>query len=473
MEQNNNHWEYILDRAYSVFGIAMNGFCCSSEYMRRHLDIKDLPDGLLYTPNRAFWAADLVKTVADYQIKMQKELGNGYLWDMAKKCEIEGQRLVSNNHLFSQDELTKMSDSALVDEFMGLVGKNREFAVFLVIPWVLEKYFEKKLENLKGKIPEKCHEYLKLPGKPNELQKETLAILAAAGMPEKDREKAIDDYIEEFGWTQIRFFKGRFPTKDEVRERLNALGDIDEKMSEIRKNEDLDVHLKKELQSLLTEEDFDTVNLIKEYIYLRAFRTDMLGIAQGLMYPIMVEVAERLNLAIDDLLFFTPEEISEFLKNRKVDLDVLRKRKESWMLIVKNDRIEMFDGKEEVIRGMQANGIQEDVSVDAREITGKIAFAGKARGKVKIVIDPTHLSKVEKGDVLVATMTFPSFIVAMEKAVAFVTDEGGLLCHAAIISREMKKPCIIGTKIATRVLKDGDEVEVDADKGIVRILFKK
>jgi len=53
-----------------------------------------------------------------------------------------------------------------------------------------------------------------------------------------------------------------------------------------------------------------------------------------------------------------------------------------------------------------------------------------------------------------------------------VTDEGGITCHAAIISRELKKPCIIGTKIATKVLKDGDLVEVDADKGIVKILKK-
>ena len=58
----------------------------------------------------------------------------------------------------------------------------------------------------------------------------------------------------------------------------------------------------------------------------------------------------------------------------------------------------------------------------------------------------------------------------MEKAAAFVTDEGGITCHAAIVSREMNKPCIIGTKAATKLLKDGDRVAVDADAGIVRIL---
>ena len=60
----------------------------------------------------------------------------------------------------------------------------------------------------------------------------------------------------------------------------------------------------------------------------------------------------------------------------------------------------------------------------------------------------------------------------MEKASAFVTDEGGILCHAAIVAREMKKPCIIGTKVSTKILKDGDMVEVDADNGIVKVLEK-
>ena len=69
-------------------------------------------------------------------------------------------------------------------------------------------------------------------------------------------------------------------------------------------------------------------------------------------------------------------------------------------------------------------------------------------------------------------MTTPNFIPALERAIAFVTDEGGVTCHTAIIAREMKKPCIVGTKIATKAIKDGDYIEVDADKGIVKIIKK-
>jgi len=69
-------------------------------------------------------------------------------------------------------------------------------------------------------------------------------------------------------------------------------------------------------------------------------------------------------------------------------------------------------------------------------------------------------------------MTTPDFVPAIQKAAGIITDEGGITCHAAITSRELKKPCIIGTKFATQVLHDGDLVEVDADNGVVRILEK-
>jgi pyruvate,water dikinase len=76
----------------------------------------------------------------------------------------------------------------------------------------------------------------------------------------------------------------------------------------------------------------------------------------------------------------------------------------------------------------------------------------------------------KKNFILVTSMTHPKDIMLLKKASAIVTDEGGILCHAAIVAREMKKPCIIGTKIATQVLKDGDMVEVDAERGAVKIL---
>ena len=104
------------------------------------------------------------------------------------------------------------------------------------------------------------------------------------------------------------------------------------------------------------------------------------------------------------------------------------------------------------------------------EIKGNCAQAGSASGIVKIINAVADLSKMKKGDILVSKMTDPQIISALKMAAAIVTDMGGITCHAAIVSRELGIPCVIGTKIATKVLKDGDIVEVDADSGIIKKL---
>jgi pyruvate,water dikinase len=93
-----------------------------------------------------------------------------------------------------------------------------------------------------------------------------------------------------------------------------------------------------------------------------------------------------------------------------------------------------------------------------------------AKGSVRIINEVADMHKMKKGDVLVSVATSPNILPAMVKASAFVTDTGGITCHAAIVSRELKIPCVIGTKIATKVFKEGGRVEVDATKGIVRKL---
>jgi pyruvate,water dikinase len=106
----------------------------------------------------------------------------------------------------------------------------------------------------------------------------------------------------------------------------------------------------------------------------------------------------------------------------------------------------------------------------AAEIRGMTACPGVVRGRVVVVTDRSAFANVRDGDVLVSVMTRPEYLPIMQRASAFVTDEGGITCHAAIVAREMRKPCLIATKVATRVLHDGDLVDVDATNGIVRVV---
>ena len=91
-------------------------------------------------------------------------------------------------------------------------------------------------------------------------------------------------------------------------------------------------------------------------------------------------------------------------------------------------------------------------------------------GVVTTEEDMKEIKKIKKGDIIVSPMTTPEYTPILNKVAAIVTDEGGITSHAAVISREMKIPCIIGTKIATKVFKDGYLVEVDANKGIIKKL---
>ncbi len=162
--------------------------------------------------------------------------------------------------------------------------------------------------------------------------------------------------------------------------------------------------------------------------------------------------------------FVLPEEIFSM-----PSLLILRKRQKHFLLI---DGWQSYSGTKDDYLAEHPKVIFEDIKIgdNIMEISGQSAYKGKIQGYVRIVRKKIDLKKVKKGDVIVSPMTSPDYLSAMKKSAAFVTDEGGITCHAAIIAREMKKPCIIGTKIATKVLNDGDLVEVNADFGIVKII---
>jgi pyruvate, water dikinase len=100
-------------------------------------------------------------------------------------------------------------------------------------------------------------------------------------------------------------------------------------------------------------------------------------------------------------------------------------------------------------------------------LSGVAASPGAASGTVKIVADPSKIDKILPGDILVAEMTTPDFVPAMKRAVGIITDRGGRTAHAAIVSRELGIPCVVGTESATKILKDGQEVTIDGSTGKV------
>ncbi|MFB1481667.1 phosphoenolpyruvate synthase [Corallococcus sp. RDP092CA] len=107
-------------------------------------------------------------------------------------------------------------------------------------------------------------------------------------------------------------------------------------------------------------------------------------------------------------------------------------------------------------------------SSERARVSGLGASPGVASGRVRVLRDAREGARLEAGEVLVAPMTSPDWVPTLRRAAAVITDSGGMTCHAAIVSRELRKPCVVGTRIATKVLRDGEEVTVDGAAGTVR-----
>ncbi len=173
----------------------------------------------------------------------------------------------------------------------------------------------------------------------------------------------------------------------------------------------------------------------------------------------------------------TPKELINFLKGKRyLKKDVVSINKRSKGCVVFSDKVIASKSLSEANKNLKKLGLylpKEEKVLLQNIIKGQVAFKGRRVGKVKLLYSKKDMAKVKKGDIIVSPMTVSYFEPALIKAAAIVTDEGGITVHAAIFSREFRIPCIVGTKIATKVLKDGDLVEVDADKGVVKILKRK
>jgi len=189
----------------------------------------------------------------------------------------------------------------------------------------------------------------------------------------------------------------------------------------------------------------------------------------------IIELKRRYGISKESIRKYEVDELDELIRaGQIVDEPIIKERMKGFAKILSNGEMKTLAGKEANDFIKTINAANDEV----KELKGMVASRGVASGKIVILSyakSGEHTEKIntmEEGDILVSEMTRPNIITACKKAGAIITDEGGITCHAAIVSRELKKPCIIGTRIATQVLKDGDMVEVDADNGIVKIINK-
>lgn len=182
-----------------------------------------------------------------------------------------------------------------------------------------------------------------------------------------------------------------------------------------------------------------------------------------------------------DLYYLLPDEIWQLLKWEDINLrEIVKKRAKFWAVIKENGVWYHILTQEEIkdIEAIVASQNQKEkdniVSNNGSwiEIKGYSANQWKIAWIAKIILSSKDFNKLQTWEILVTNMTSVDFVPIMSMAWWFITDEWWLTCHAAIVAREMNKPCIIWTKVATQILKDWDLIELDAERGIVKILEK-
>ncbi len=191
------------------------------------------------------------------------------------------------------------------------------------------------------------------------------------------------------------------------------------------------------------------------------------------------EIARRLGLGVEEyLMTYRLRDTYEALTSgKKLSPKVRAERRKHYAVILKNDAVKFLESKEAAaFAKSHLKSAAEAHAAGGSEIRGTVANTGTAAGIARLIrVEDlkellADMKRFRKGEIIVTTMTQPTMASMARKAAAIVTNEGGITSHASILAREFGIPCVVGTKTATDIIRDGDRIEVDADKGVVRVL---
>ncbi len=397
------------------------------------------------------------------------------------QCLEEGRRIIKFSDKVHRYSIRhKLDWIYIVDSWNKLKEYYQYFVYWMIVPQSADNWLENYLRfkiirpKLKKYGIEKWHEdeILAVLIKPvrktfaerAEVELEKLADfvrknnLSLRGRLVKQR---IDKFLEKFGWLKTHFWSGRPYSKNDIESKIKVL-------LKHERHKKVNVpgfaYLAKYLR--LSAKEKKIIRVIQDIVFIRTYRSDVISYSGERLKPFFTKIARKLGVRYTDLMWMLVKEFDQVIARNKVSATLLRELRERQK---DNFTYCWIKGKVKIIKH-NTTKVSDDIYDGIAVIKGKTAFAGIARGKAKIVLTHKDFIKVKKGDILVTNMTSPAFVNLLKKTAGFITDEGGITCHAAIIARELKKPCIIGTKVATQVLQDGDLVEVDADKGVVRVI---
>ncbi|HUQ85739.1 MAG TPA: PEP-utilizing enzyme [Candidatus Limnocylindrales bacterium] len=461
-------WIKILDREYSVqyYGLAVS-ILDSASY---HFPVTSFSQIVIPGEgnNSSFF---IDKSSWD---KLVEGLNKKYSADAKKLENYERQFFTDgNNYLefakeISKIDFKKVSNNELLSLLIKYLDLRDRYSVFAWSAFILNNFVADHATEIldkyikKNKSGDKRQQFIDSLFKPEKLA----AVLRLQNIVEQHKgnidAKKLNQMYEQFKWLSCLDIQNNPWTKNEFKNHIKSF---------TKTHVENTLSFEKVIEELkLSPHDLEYLKIAKRFVYIKDARDDFRRESVFYAGSLYKEIAKRINISIVELSFLQESEIEDFLSGKKtISKTVIQQRKKGFVLYLdKNNKLVCLEG-DNIQTALKAFNLlqQEDV---VQEITGRTASKGMVTGNVAIVKGIKDLKKVKKGNILVAVTTHPDYVSAMRISAAIITNEGGITSHAAIVSREYGIPCIVGTKIATTVLKDGDLVEVDADKGTVKLI---
>lgn len=388
---------------------------------------------------------------------------------------------------------TEKSNEEMSQILAKLLQEYRELAGPWYVQYPLDEYFETALEQQLSQYVSPSdpdfRKYVLVFADPTEMtevseERWQLALLAKDFLDNgtkldklsDEAKKKINHHLEKFAYINRGLATSKASTLDDVVDRLKEVfkqieegKTIDDIIYDASEQKVAD-NYKLAIEKIKPRADFQKIiNQTKYHSYLRNRRVEAFFKADYGASFMYAEIAKRASFNPDWIMEISIPEMFGALKGEILpDKEEMQRRLTDYAMVVRNsDTILITDP--EKIKELEREYFINTKTVE--EIHGKMAcLGGIIKGRAKVCFDKSEIGKVQRGDILVVQFTTPDFVPAMEKAAAIVADQGGLSSHAAIVSRELGVPCVMATSNGTRVIHENDLLEIDAQKGIVKIL---
>ncbi len=310
-----------------------------------------------------------------------------------------------------------------------------------------------------------------VPDKQSWLDQERLSLLQLALHPS---DAGLSRHAQRYSWMATTYLSAKSLTVDDFSLELSRLSKLShaEISSRIERLLHHAEHVRKGRESAVAEHGIpvdlqETFAMVRQIAWLIDARKEMMLRLFSGLFSLLSEFESAYGLAVGDASWLLPDEVLSLAAGKAFDTSAVAERKKGFAYA-------LFDDDEVFVTGAPASALIDAYLArdDGKTLRGLVASTGgisSLEGKVNVIMN-VDKDRFDEGSVLVTSMTRPEFVPLMRRASAIITDEGGITCHAAVVSRELGIPCIIATRFATRRFSTGDAVRMDLSTGEVRKL---